>query len=121
MVRVVDFLALLLYCALIYWLSDQQTLPTPDLFDSEDKLIHFGAYFVMGLFAWRSFKHLISMPIILALLSIVFCSLYGASDEWHQSFVIGRVSDAVDWLADTSGAIVGVFLLHKLRKSRQFQ
>jgi VanZ family protein len=118
MVRVVDFLALLLYCTLIYWLSDQQTLPTPDLFENQDKLIHFGAYFVMGLFAWRSFKHLISTPIILALFSIIFCSVYGAFDEWHQSFVIGRVSDAVDWLADTSGAVASVFLLHKLRKQQ---
>ncbi|MFI3218673.1 MAG: VanZ family protein [Methylococcales bacterium] len=118
MVRVLDFLGLLFYCALIYWLSDQETLPTPDLFENQDKLIHFGAYFVMGLLAWRSFKHLISTPIILALVSIVFCSLYGASDEWHQSFVVGRVSDIVDWLADTSGAIAGVFFLHKLPKQQ---
>jgi VanZ family protein len=116
MSKVLDFLGLLFYCALIYWLSDQETLPTPHLFDSEDKLIHFGAYFVMGLLAWRSFRHLISSSIILTLLSIVFCSLYGAFDEWHQSFVMGRFSDALDWLADTSGAIAGVFLLHKLRK-----
>jgi VanZ family protein len=53
---------------------------------------------------------------MLALVSIAFCSLYGASDEWHQSFVVGRSSDILDWLADTSGASAGIFLLHKLRK-----
>jgi VanZ family protein len=116
MVRVLDFLGLAFYCALIYWLSDQESLPTPNLFENQDKLIHFGAYFVMGLFAWRSFRHLIKSPVQLALLSIVFCSLYGISDEWHQSFVTGRCSDVADWLADTSGAIAGVFLLHKLKK-----
>jgi VanZ family protein len=116
MVRVFDFSGLVLYCALIYWLSDQETLPTPQLFENQDKLIHFGAYFVMGLLAWRGFRHLIKSPIQLALFSIVFCSLYGISDEWHQSFVVGRVSDVIDWLADTSGATAGVFLLHKLQK-----
>jgi VanZ family protein len=120
MVRVLDFLGLVCYCALIYWLSDQERLPTPNLFENQDKLIHFGAYFVMGLLAWRSFRHLISQPIILVLVSITFCSLYGASDEWHQSFVIGRFSDVIDWLADTSGAIAGVFLLHKRQKQHEY-
>ncbi len=116
MVKVLDFLGLLLYCAFIYWLSAQSSLPTPEWFENQDKLHHFGAYFVMGLLAWRSFKHWVNLPIILALVSISFCSLYGVSDEWHQSFVEGRSSDVLDWLADTSGASVGVFLLYKLRK-----
>jgi VanZ family protein len=114
--KILDFSALLLYCGLIYWLSAQQSLPTPDWFEFEDKLHHFGAYFVMGLLAWRSFRHPVKSPIILALISILFCSLYGFSDEWHQSFVEGRSSDVFDWVADTLGASAGVFLLHKLRK-----
>jgi VanZ family protein len=120
MVKVIDFLGLFFYCALIYWLSDQETLPTPMLFENQDKLIHFGAYFVMGLFAWRSFRHLINTPIILALVSIVFCSLYGISDEWHQSFIAGRFSDVIDWLADTSGAIVGVLLVAHIAKTAKW-
>jgi VanZ family protein len=43
------------------------------------------------------------------LLSIAFCSLYGLSDEWHQSFVVGRESDFADWVADTSGAALAIF------------
>ena len=66
----------------------------------------------MGVLAWRSFKHLQTKPIILALLSVTFCSLYGLSDEWHQSFVKGRFSDIADWLADTSGPGLAVFLLY---------
>jgi VanZ family protein len=116
MIRILDFSGLLFYCGFIYWLSDQSSLPTPSLFEHQDKLFHFSAYFVLGLLAWRSFKYPITTPIILALVSIIFCSLYGVSDEWHQSFVIGRSSDVLDWLADTSGASAGVFLLHTLRK-----
>ncbi|MFI3188632.1 teicoplanin resistance protein VanZ [Crenothrix sp. D3] len=114
--KILDFSALLLYCGLIYWLSAQQSLPTPEWFEHQDKLHHFSAYFVMGLLAWRSARHTVNSPIMLALVSIAFCSLYGASDEWHQSFVVGRSSDILDWLADTSGASAGIFLLHKLRK-----
>lgn len=111
MVKMLDFFWLLLYCRLIYWLSDQQTLPKIEWFEHQDKLHHFGAYFIMGLLAWRSFRHVIHAPIVLALISLTFCSLYGVSDEWHQSFVVGRSSDVFDWLADTVGASVSVLLL----------
>lgn len=115
MIKILDFTLLFLYCLFIYWLSDQATLPVPRLFSQQDKILHAGAYFIMGVLAWRSFKHLLNQPIILALLSITFCSLYGTSDEWHQSFVEGRFSDIADWVADTSGAGLAVLLLYKLR------
>ena len=112
MIKVLDFTLLLFYCLFIYWLSDQSSLKTFDFgFDFQDKFYHAGAYFIMGLLAWRSFKHLASSSIILALLSIAFCSLYGLSDEWHQSFVAGRESDITDWLADTIGAVLAIFFL----------
>jgi len=97
-------------------------------FAHQDKIYHAVAYFIMGLVAWRSFKHLTDSPIILALLSIAFCSLYhqgwcvcrkpvgnwrgvGVSDEWHQSFVEGRFSDIADWIADSSGAGLAILLM----------
>jgi len=116
MIKILDFTLLLFYCLFLYWLSDQPSLPAPMWFEHQDKLYHAGAYSVMGLLAWRGFKHLISSPIILALLSIAFCSLYGLSDEWHQSFVVGRESELADWVADTSGSVLAIGLLHKLRK-----
>lgn len=69
----------------------------------------------MGIFAWRCFQHYFKSPIILAFSSIAFCSLYGVSDEWHQSFVAGRDSSHEDWVADTIGAIVGVYLVAKFK------
>lgn len=113
MLKILDFTLLFLYCLFIYWLSDQPSLPVPKLFSAQDKILHAGAYFIMGVLAWRSFKHLLSRSIILALLSITFCSLYGISDEWHQSFVEGRYSDITDWIADTSGAGLAVFLPYR--------
>ena len=79
-------------------------------FPHQDKIYHAGAYFIMALIAWRTFRHTFSTPWIISLL---FCSLYGISDEWHQSFVAGRDSDLSDWLADTLGAGLAIFLLDK--------
>lgn len=114
MSKTLDFTLLISYCLFIYWLSDQPSLPAPMWFENQDKLYHAGAYSIMGLLAWRSFRHRVSSPIILALLSIAFCSLYGLSDEWHQSFVVGREADSADWLADTSGSVLVILLLYKL-------
>ena len=123
MIKILDFTLLLFYCLFIYWLSDQSSLQKPfDFgFDYQDKLYHASAYSIMGLLAWRNFKHLISSPIILALLSIAFCSLYGLSDEWHQSFIVGRESDVADWVADTSGAVMAVMSLHKLSSAKHYK
>lgn len=109
MIKILDFTLLLIYCLFIYWLSDQPSLPAPMWFDHQDKVYHAGAYFIMGLLAWRNFKHWFNSPIIPALLSIGFCSIYGLSDEWHQSFVVGRKSDIIDWMADSSGAGLAVW------------
>ncbi len=100
-----------LYCGLIFWLSSQPTIPAPELFPQQDKLAHMAAYAVMGLLAWRSFSHRLPKQAQLAVASIVFASLYGASDEWRQSFVPGRNADALDWLADCLGAAMAVLYL----------
>jgi VanZ family protein len=36
--------------------------------------------------------------------------LYGATDEFHQSFVHGRSPDVHDWIADATGAGLAVFV-----------
>jgi VanZ family protein len=53
-----------------------------------------------------------------AWLAVLLASLYGVSDEAHQAFVPGRSADAVDWLADTVGALAAVTLLY-LRQHRR--
>ncbi len=109
-----DTVLLILYCALIYWLSDQPTLPMPMLFPAQDKLHHFMAYALMGLLAWMAMRHKLSGN-RLWLVSVVFCSLYGVSDEFHQSFVPGRLADTGDWLADTLGAALSITVFYRLQ------
>ncbi|SJM89222.1 VanZ family protein [Crenothrix polyspora] len=102
------------YCAWIYWLSAHSSLKPPIDFGIlyQDKLYHAGAYFIMSVLAYRSFKHFIACSDVLIIVSIVFCSIYGITDEWHQSFVIGRSSDVIDWFADSVGASLAMVFLH---------
>jgi len=98
---------LLGWCGLIFLLSSQPTLPAPELFDGQDKLIHATAYAVMAWLFWGTWKPALAENLgLLAVLAVVFCSVYGGSDEWHQSFVQGRDASVYDWLADTLGALL---------------
>lgn len=47
------------------------------------------------------------------IVSVLFCALYGLSDEWHQSFVEGRDADIYDWFADMLGAVLLVLVVRK--------
>jgi len=108
-------LLLCAYCGLIYWLSDQSHLPLPFVFNMQDKLIHAAAYAVMAFLFWQAWQGRLSLR-LLAVLTVAFCSLFGVTDEWHQSFVPGRDASVFDWMADTLGA----FLLTMVRYRREF-
>lgn len=70
---------------------------------------HFTEYLVFGVLlflaarqTWPSAK-----TAQLALIAIALASLYAVTDEFHQSFVPGRLCDPADWLTDTLGAALG--------------
>ncbi len=117
-IKALDTAWLILYCYFIYCLSDQPSLPAPLLFLHQDKLFHAGAYFIMAALALRMFRHVIKPLPLLIICSLVFSSVFGMSDEWHQSFVAGRMSDVADWLADTVGALIFVGLYYYFARSR---
>jgi VanZ family protein len=50
-------------------------------------------------------------------MAVALASAYGITDELHQLFVPGRVSDPVDWLVDTLGAIVGVYVATRIYRA----
>ncbi len=114
MTKSLDLFALLAYCGLIYWLSAQPSLPLPEVFNFQDKALHFGAYFVMAVLSWRAFRHLETTGRNLAIVSFAFCSLYGLTDEWHQSYVAGRNASVGDWMADSLGAGAAAALLLRI-------
>jgi hypothetical protein len=110
------YFALIAYCSFIFYLSSQTLLhiPGPE-FLYQDKLFHATAYGLLAFLALRvssSFAK-ISWSFLWAWLYAV---AYGASDEWHQSFVPGRYADIWDWVADGVGATVVLVTIYILRR-----
>lgn len=70
-----------------------------------DKLIHAVCY--AGLAFWMSFGLEGLRPTRWLWLPAVATIVYGALDEWHQSFTPGRSCSLGDWLADAIGAPLG--------------
>ncbi|HET8733417.1 MAG TPA: VanZ family protein [Anaeromyxobacteraceae bacterium] len=103
------FLPALAYAALIFALSAQSHplafLP-PELL-LQDKLLHALEYAALGALLVPGFRLAGLSPRGALLAAIAAASLYGATDEFHQSFVPGRSADVLDWVADTLGATVG--------------
>lgn len=71
---------------------------------------HFTEYLVFASLIAIAFTGGRLKPWQVALLALVIASAYAASDEFHQYFIPGRISDPMDWLTDTAGATLGVIL-----------
>ena len=113
----VYWLPILLYCLLIFI---QSSYPSPDIgphWPFKDKVLHFTAYALLGALFLRAFKttrikHHLKLIIMF---SVLFSSLYGISDEIHQSFVPYRTADVMDALADILGSAFGVYIFFKIK------
>jgi VanZ family protein len=87
---------------LIVFASSRSHIPGPKIHNF-DKVVHFGAFGLLATLVarvgpgWRG-----------AVWGLVLTSAFGATDEWHQSFVPGRSCDFFDWVADTLGAAIAV-------------
>ena len=117
---VLYWLPLILYCLLIFI---QSANPSPEhipSFKFVDKLLHFAAYAVMGVLFYRAYQTLKIKENLrmLMLLSAASASLYGISDEIHQSFFPFRQAEVADVIADTIGAFSGVYLYQLLIASK---
>ena len=108
--RIQPWLPALAWAALIFVLSAQPTVPV-DLDSGSDKVVHLLAYAVLGALLARGQ----SRSGMSAVTACLMGAAYGASDEWHQSFVPGRSTELGDWVADALGVVIGVTLFHWMR------
>jgi|SRR5581483_4799857 len=106
----------ILYMAIIFHLSSESN-PLPTLTEHVwDKILHLTEYSVLALLLTRALLAE-RVPLLVAfLVAVLFTSVYGATDEFHQSFVPGRDSDIHDWYADSLGASVGAIVYAGLRR-----
>lgn len=99
---------------IIFYLSHQPggTFQLPLLINGLDKVLHACIYaalsvcccFVFPLRVWLQKPTLVSAGVVL------FCLMFGITDEIHQSFIAGRDSSGADVVADLTGAIVAAAL-----------
>jgi VanZ family protein len=73
------------------------------------KVGHFAEYALLALLWWRALRTRMDARRA-ALAAFIVTTLYGASDEIHQSFVEGRHGSPLDWAIDTAGAAAGAAL-----------
>jgi VanZ family protein len=98
---------------LIFYLSDQPSVG-PELPAWTRVVAHFGEYFVLAaLWIWALSPGLRARALPLA---AAISLLYAISDEYHQSFVPGRVSDPLDVLADAAGIAAALWAVPRLRR-----
>lgn len=100
----------MLWAAFILALTSLPGSAVPDVGNvpsGTDKVLHATIYSVFGWlcvraldpsrFRWTS-----------CLLVMVGIAIFAAADEWHQSLIPGREPSVWDWVADVTGAAVGV-------------
>lgn len=99
-----------LWAAVLFVLSAQPDVPGPG-FPFGDKIGHLGLYGILGVaLAWGARRW--GAPGRWRWIALG--ALYGASDEWHQSFVPGRDAAWGDFIADVVGVTFGVLIFTNL-------
>lgn len=100
-----------LWAAVLFFFSGLSFRSSPDPYPIPglDKVAHFVLYAVLGALLCRGREadgRTLRHGVVLLL-----GALYGASDEWHQSWIPGRDVSALDWAADLAGLAAGYWTL----------
>lgn len=100
------------WMSVLFYLSSLSD-PLPAGLSVPDYYTHGAAYAVLAVLAGRALAGGIGRPFKAAagVATVVLCTLYGVSDEYHQSFVPGRDASVGDVAKDLGGAILGAALL----------
>ncbi len=75
-----------------------------------DKVFHLVEYTVLGILLARALSYSLRrmLPNAAWIIALAVAVLFGLSDEWHQSFVLGRHSSIADLIVDIIGSALGV-------------
>lgn len=100
------------YLGIVQFLGSQQDLQVPMLFPNVDKVVHVLEYLGIGVLLARACRasYALPVPIGTALFAVGVGLCIGATDEFVQSFVPGRMSSVNDLLADATGLLIAQFV-----------
>ena len=106
------WLPVLVYLTVMLVASAQPYLKPPFEFRNSDKIWHVLEYFGFGLLVARAARATLrlTLPLAAAMCALSIGIVVGAGEEYLQSFVPGRISSALDLLADTGGLALAQFV-----------
>ena len=87
--------------------------PTIEIWGA-DKIVHIGVYGLLAALCYISLIHSEKFLLLTRnalVITIIFCSLYGVTDEFHQYFIPNRDCEFWDWLADFGGILIMILLI----------
>ena len=111
----IDFLLVIVYMALIFYLSSIP-LEFPEIINELDPTkfsLHLAEYTILGFLLFNAKKNFN--------FSFLVSSLYGLSDEVHQYFVPYRTFSLFDLLADMIGSLFGIVIFLYLQRTRFYK
>lgn len=97
------------WAAVLFLLSAWPDPRGPSWLALNDKVVHFILFGVLG--AALGLGRVWSGSSVPHAFVLAVGALYGAADEWHQTFVPNRVPSMGDWYADVAGVFVGYVLV----------
>lgn len=105
------------WAALIFFLSSQPGAFVDSTFPGQDKVGHILLYGILGCLVALGLHRdriMISWKDIATVTLIV--TVYGMTDEWHQSLVPTRVASIGDLFADSVGGFVAVCMVKSYQR-----
>ena len=105
----------LLWAVVIFTLSSLETIKVTELFFWDfllKKSAHVLEYAVLFTLTFRASRRN-------WFLTYALCIIYATSDEFHQSFVVGRTASVFDLAFDLSGMNIASYIIWKLSQVRQ--
>ncbi|MFO7891803.1 MAG: VanZ family protein [bacterium] len=107
----------ILIILLIFFFSSIPKLNVPDInFSLQDKFFHVIEFGIFGFFLQRSYYSLTKKLYNSFIMVFFLGSMYGVLDEFHQSYIPGRLVSYNDMIADALGVLCGQVIFIFLRK-----
>ncbi len=116
--RIKYWLPTIIWAILIFSFSSQPTLTTSKVYWQDfviKKAAHLFVYAVLAVLIYRSLKLTTHYPkLYLLLFTITITLLYAVSDEFHQTFALGREPTLRDVFIDLAGGLTGLIVKSKM-------
>ena len=104
------WLPAIIWAGFIFYLSSLQGVSLP-AFPYYDKIAHLSLYLVLGYFVMMAIVKAHDVRTGTALIvCMIIVTVYGLSDELHQTFVPTRTAEVFDVLSDIFGGALGALI-----------